>query len=284
MLSAPRSGRFSRVVAWGARLSRLTVRVKAVEFRVGPKQWRLVSTVLALLWILLAVIAFETTRELTRELTMMSHTNEVLSKLSELQARTNDVETAQRGFLITGDPTYLEPQRGAGADIETLLAEVGRLTADNPDQQRIGAELAATLARRIEQSGRVVAARTTQGFDAAQAIVREGTGKRLPDEVRAKLGEMRAHERQLLERRAVSSARQRNLLNVSLAVALVLVGLGLLGSVLLGRICISTEQRLRLSEARYRELFQAAPTPVWVVDQETGAFLFVNQASVAHYG
>jgi len=42
--------------------------------------------------------------------------------------------------------------------------------------------------------------------------------------------------------------------------------------------------RLRETESRYRGLFGANPNPMWVFDQETLAFLAVNDAAVAGYG
>ncbi|MBE0622026.1 MAG: PAS domain S-box protein, partial [Burkholderiales bacterium] len=41
---------------------------------------------------------------------------------------------------------------------------------------------------------------------------------------------------------------------------------------------------LREREARYRELFEANPQPMWVYDLDTLKFLAVNKAVVAHYG
>jgi len=38
------------------------------------------------------------------------------------------------------------------------------------------------------------------------------------------------------------------------------------------------------SEARYRQLFDASPLPMWVYDLQTLAFLAVNDAAVEHYG
>jgi PAS domain S-box-containing protein len=46
----------------------------------------------------------------------------------------------------------------------------------------------------------------------------------------------------------------------------------------------AVEAELRASEARYRQLFQANPHPMWVYDLETLAFLAVNDAAVVHYG
>jgi two-component system cell cycle sensor histidine kinase/response regulator CckA len=44
------------------------------------------------------------------------------------------------------------------------------------------------------------------------------------------------------------------------------------------------EATLRSSEERYRQLFEASPQPMWVVDVETLGLLAVNDAAVRHYG
>jgi PAS domain S-box-containing protein len=44
------------------------------------------------------------------------------------------------------------------------------------------------------------------------------------------------------------------------------------------------EAELRESEERYRLLFESTPQPIWVYDEETLAFLAVNEATVATYG
>jgi len=44
------------------------------------------------------------------------------------------------------------------------------------------------------------------------------------------------------------------------------------------------ESGLRVSEQRYRELFESNPQPMWVYDYETLRFLAVNHSAVQHYG
>src|SRR6266545_2795641 len=44
------------------------------------------------------------------------------------------------------------------------------------------------------------------------------------------------------------------------------------------------EEELRVSEKRYRLLFEKNPFPMWVFDKETLAFLAVNEAACGHYG
>lgn len=45
-----------------------------------------------------------------------------------------------------------------------------------------------------------------------------------------------------------------------------------------------TEEELRKSEERYRELFENNPNPMWVYDLDTLEFIAVNEAAVRHYG
>jgi two-component system cell cycle sensor histidine kinase/response regulator CckA len=44
------------------------------------------------------------------------------------------------------------------------------------------------------------------------------------------------------------------------------------------------EEALRESEKQYRLIFDGSPIPMWIFDQETLAFLEVNDAAVQHYG
>jgi two-component system cell cycle sensor histidine kinase/response regulator CckA len=44
------------------------------------------------------------------------------------------------------------------------------------------------------------------------------------------------------------------------------------------------EKQLKHSEEQYRLLFEASPSPMWVMDRDTLAFLATNEAAVHHYG
>lgn len=46
----------------------------------------------------------------------------------------------------------------------------------------------------------------------------------------------------------------------------------------------SATEKLRLSEEKYRMLFNKNPMPMWVLDYETMKFLAVNEAALRHYG
>src|SRR4051794_28646326 len=66
----------------------------------------------------------------------VTHTHEVRTKLSDLISSLKDVETGQRGFVISGEENFLEPYRAALPDVTKTVAELRALTADNDAQQR----------------------------------------------------------------------------------------------------------------------------------------------------
>jgi CHASE3 domain sensor protein len=59
----------------------------------------------------------------------------VLDKFEQMEAHVVDAEANQRGFLLTGKTEYLEPYRAAMGDLTNDMADLKRLTRDEPAQQ-----------------------------------------------------------------------------------------------------------------------------------------------------
>jgi PAS domain S-box-containing protein len=163
----------------------------------------------------------------------VAHTQEVRFALQALLSAMQDAETGQRGFLITGDEAYLDPYRAALAEVDGHLAEVGRLTADNPEQQRDLDAARPLIAAKLAALARGIAARRA-GFDAAQRALLSGGGKQAMDELRRIIARMEGRERALLTAREERSAARYRLARTttvaSLAMGLALVGLVVLFS------------------------------------------------------
>ena len=63
------------------------------------------------------------------------HARPVLEQIAIVLQRVTDAETGQRGYLMTGDATYLEPYDRAVAALPKALRRLRTMTADNPVQQ-----------------------------------------------------------------------------------------------------------------------------------------------------
>src|SRR5690349_25063594 len=77
-----------------------------------------------------AIISFRNSEELSNTNKWVVHTNEVLYKLEQVYALAVEVETTERGFIITGDESYLENYNVAKNRIEQDIDAADGLTKD----------------------------------------------------------------------------------------------------------------------------------------------------------
>src|SRR3546814_15791158 len=75
------------------------------------------------------------------DLRLVAHSNEVIGRLDELEARLRDAESAQRGYLLTGRVDYLADYHNSRERLPALAATVAGLVADNPSQARLAQQL-----------------------------------------------------------------------------------------------------------------------------------------------
>lgn len=67
----------------------------------------------------------------------VAHSYEVLRKSRRILTLTLDVETGQRGYILTGAPNFLDPYTRASKELDNALNDLKRETIDNPPQQKI---------------------------------------------------------------------------------------------------------------------------------------------------
>jgi two-component system, sensor histidine kinase len=107
---------------------------------------------------------------------LVSHSMEVILAAQSLRSALQDAERGQRGYLLTGQPAYLEPYRAALGGVPRYLERLSELTANEPDQQRRVTELAPAVNAKLEELRRTIEAYRTAGLAAAQSIVETNAG------------------------------------------------------------------------------------------------------------
>jgi methyl-accepting chemotaxis protein len=132
----------------------------------------------------------------------VEHSNRVRIELALLLSELKDAETGQRGYLLTGVDSYLDPHQAALPEIKDTFAEIVKLTADNPDQQRRLASLSPVIDSKLAELKQTIDLRRAQDPGAALKIVLNNSGKILMDQIRAIIGEADQEEVALLKQRA----------------------------------------------------------------------------------
>ncbi|MBJ2154441.1 response regulator [Variovorax sp. IB41] len=113
----------------------------------------------------------------------VEHTDRVTRSASELQRRGIDMETGLRGFLLTGEESFLEPYQSALPRLKADTDALRKLVSDNQQQVERVDRIAGLQDAWNDFAREMIAARRAGGD--MQAIVRLGRGKRLTDDMRA---------------------------------------------------------------------------------------------------
>src|SRR4051812_33848533 len=64
----------------------------------------------------------------------VDHTDQVIAAANKAQQLMTDRETGLRGYLITGNPVFLDPYNVANDQLPAALATLDNLISDNPSQ------------------------------------------------------------------------------------------------------------------------------------------------------
>ena len=137
--------------------------------------------------------AFGAARKISRE------RREVWSATVGLRAAVEDAETGQRGYLLTGDPRYLEAYlnalREVNQNMDRLTAAVDPVPSE---RERVGI-LRELVVRKMAELNETTVLRRAGNAEAALAIVTTGRGKELMDRIRAACQEIFSNQNAALD-------------------------------------------------------------------------------------
>jgi diguanylate cyclase (GGDEF)-like protein/PAS domain S-box-containing protein len=219
---------------------------------------------------LLIVLALLSARRYVDALAWVEHTGQVDDRLARTHADLLEVGCGARGYIISGDELFLAPLVRARGALAGDLAELRRLTADNPRQQARLDELERFAAERLRIADENVALRRAGDERGAFERVRAGEGQRAADAAWAVLEAMRAEETTLLAERRAATSRALiatgALTAGALAIFLLTAAVGGVRLPRLVREVARAQRNLHVNRELYRTLVKNLPDAV--------AFLF----------
>ncbi|SEN34957.1 methyl-accepting chemotaxis protein, partial [Stigmatella aurantiaca] len=137
-----------------------------------------------------ALVAFQGAEQLLRTANDVVASREQARYLREVRTMLLDAETAQRGFLLTGQERYLDPYVRALPNIETGLVQLKRAFQNEPEQGVRVARLEQQVREKLAELADTIRMRREQGFEPALAAVLTDKGKLLMQEIRQNIDEM----------------------------------------------------------------------------------------------
>lgn len=227
---------------------------------------------------------FRSIRETRRQ---VEQSYETRTQIQRVFGLLQDAETGMRGYVITGQPRYLEPYQRAQRDLDVHLSRLENLFDSRRDQREALLDLNVLAGRRIATLGQPIEARRSQGGEAAARLVSSGEGKAVMDQIRVVIDRMSRNEAAALQRlteRAEARSRRTEQLVAGLFMMLVV------GALTVGFLVwryLQTRRtlldRLETTAARQQAVFDSAIDGI-VTFSPDGTIETVNPAAERMFG
>jgi signal transduction histidine kinase/DNA-binding response OmpR family regulator/CHASE3 domain sensor protein len=168
----------------------------------GRTAWPILGLIMGLAFFVISgTLAYRNVVALGESDAAIRHSHTVLIALDELLSTVQDAETGQRGYLLTGGQSYLEPYTKATETLQGRLAHLQDLVSDNDVQQGNITQLRRQVDSKLAELRETIAVRRKQGLIEALAIVETDRGKNSMDAIRAQLTVMAQEEGRLRQLR-----------------------------------------------------------------------------------
>lgn len=141
-----------------------------------------------------AYLSYQTTERFLRASREASTSSELLLALERTLSAVRDAETGQRGYLLTGDSSYLTPYWDALGKVSDLRLELRRIVSLRPSQAPRLQAADRHITTKLDELESTIAAFRTQGAEVARARVRAGSGRAAMDSLRAQISSLEHDE------------------------------------------------------------------------------------------
>jgi PAS domain S-box-containing protein len=175
-----------------------------------------------------------------------------------------DVETGERGYVITGQDSFLEPYRSGLISVQLAMNKLTSLGAN-------AGGLPALVAQKIAISEQIVALRRKDADGGAAETTASGAGKKVMDAVRVAVANLQGEQqRALADAQRTQSARGGLLITIAALSMAACFGIATLAARRRQLSERASRRDLALSEARFRKLIEASATITWLMAPSGG--------------
>lgn len=176
---------------------------------------RLIAGIISvsILLIVTGAVLYSALNESNEKAAQVEHANEVLTELEATLSILKDGETGQRGYIITGQESYLEPFREADQHAGEKMARLKMLTETSESHQAKLAAAEPLIESKFALMRRTIDLRRNSGFEAAQRVVQTNQGKNTMDAIRKLFAAMKDEEIKTLQNfKTLSEVKTRNVI------------------------------------------------------------------------
>lgn len=156
---------------------------------------------IVVVFLVVSFLCYQSLRRVDTDESWVIHSYQVIEGTDNLLSDLENMETAQRGYVITGQQSFLEPYTTSLPDVDKQFQALQVLTSDNAVQRQYLSSIKPLIAAKIADLQNSISLRTNEGFAVAQVNVATDQGKAIMDSIRAVVANMQTEETGLLQTR-----------------------------------------------------------------------------------
>jgi PAS domain S-box-containing protein len=215
----------------------------------------------------------------TNDQAWVSHTQQVLTQVGQIQSLMANAETAQRGYIYTGDPNYLGPYDLAVSQLEPNIQQLAQLTGDSSQEQTRIAKLRSLAQTKMDMLSTTILLFQSGNRDTAREMVVSERGRLLMVEINNLMSEMAREESTLKGSRSATyeSSVSRTIASIYFTGSIVALGLFLLAYYILRE--VNLRDRRAHERLAHEEWFRSALTSLGeavIATDKRGLVTFLN--------
>jgi PAS domain S-box-containing protein len=147
-----------------------------------PDRWYLAGALLILL--VVSFLSYQDWTAYQRSAPQVQHSRQLLQQIEDTLSSVRDAESGQRGFVLTGDPQYLDTYDRAVGALPSQLTQLRGLATDNAALRTRVTTLSELVSEKLGELKETVDLRKNEGFQAALDVVKSNRGKHTMDDIR----------------------------------------------------------------------------------------------------
>ena len=169
--------------------------------------------------ILIGVVSYQNTRVLIDTNNQVKKTQKKIDCLEELLSLMKDAETAQRGYVLTGEEGDFKAYEIAIVEVERKIEELRNLTVDRPRQEQLDT-LKLLVAAKLSELKQIIELRQKKGFSAALQLLLTNKSENRLDVIHELIYEMQYQEKALLEQQSevAKDSAENSILTTAIAI------------------------------------------------------------------
>ena len=158
--------------------------------------------VTAILVLVVGAMSFWTLVRAAHSFEEVNHTSRVLLEQQKLLSALVDLETAARGYAVTGDSAFLGPYHAARTTVPAAIRRLRLMSSDHDEQLSKLNTLESVANDQVRFNDQIIALRTEGGFEPARQMIWTGQARLVMEHARSLTDSMEHEENRILRLRA----------------------------------------------------------------------------------